>query len=66
GLNKLAYVTGATADFTGRPVLADVSTPGTSAFRELALVYTTDLKHNSGKAFSSTPGHFEDFICNSD
>ena len=40
GLERLAYVTGATADFTGRPVLADVQTTGTSAFREVAIVYT--------------------------
>jgi hypothetical protein len=66
GLERLAYVTGATADFTGRPVLADVQTPGTSAFREAAIVYTGDLNNNSGKPFSSTPGHFENFICTSD
>ena len=66
GLERLAYVTGATADFTGRPVLADVQTPGTSAFREAAIVYTGDLKNNNGKPFSTTPGHFENFICTSD
>ena len=66
GLERLAYVTGATADFTGRPVLADVQTPGTSAFREAAIVYTKDLNDNNGKPFSTTPGHFENFICTSD
>ena len=66
GLERLAYVTGATADFTGRPVLADVQTPGTSAFREAAIVYTGDLNKNNGKPFSTTPGHFENFICTSD
>jgi hypothetical protein len=62
GLERLAYVTGATADFDGRPVLADVQTPGTSAFREVAIVYSKDLNDNSGSAFSTTPGHFQDFI----
>ncbi|MCO8125590.1 calcium-binding protein [Acidimicrobiia bacterium EGI L10123] len=39
----------------------DVLDPSTSAFNELALVYNTDAKdHGSGKAFPSTPGHFDD------
>ncbi len=66
GLEKLAYVTGATTDFDGPPVLGDVQSASGSAYREVAIVYTKDLKNNTGKAFSSTPGHFEDFICNSD
>lgn len=33
---------------------------------EAGIVYTKDLKDNSGRAFSTTPGHFEDFICTSD
>jgi hypothetical protein len=66
GLNRLAYVTGATADFTGRPVLTDVTTPGTSAYQEAAIVYSKDVQKNSGKAFSTTPGHFQDFICDTD
>ena len=40
---------------------ADVTTAGTSAFVETAIVYTKDLKaHGSGKAYPSTPGHFDD------
>ncbi|WP_022890574.1 calcium-binding protein [Agromyces italicus] len=65
GLEKLAYVTGARADFDGAPTLGDVQANG-SAAREAAIVYTKDLKNNTGKAFSGTPGHFEDFICASD
>lgn len=66
GLEKLAYVTGARADFDGAPTLADVQSASGSAYREAAIVYTKDLKDNSGKAFSSTPGHFENFICDTD
>ncbi|MFE6967517.1 calcium-binding protein [Agromyces sp. NPDC057679] len=65
GLEKLAYVTGARAEFDGAPTLGDVQANG-SAFREVAIVYTKDLKNNTGKAFSGTPGHFENFICASD
>jgi Ca2+-binding RTX toxin-like protein len=46
------------AEGAGQAV-SDVTTSGTSAFNELALVYNTDNKHASGKAFSSTPGHFD-------
>ena len=66
GLEKLAYVTGAADNFDNPPVLADVQTPGTSAYREAGIVYTQDLQANSGKAFPATPGHFESFICTSD
>ena len=39
----------------------DVTDSSTSAFNELALVYQSDIKdHGSGKAFPSTPGHFDD------
>jgi hypothetical protein len=39
----------------------DVTTAGTSAFRELALVYQGDINgHGSGQAFPGTPGHFDD------
>jgi hypothetical protein len=42
-------------------VAADVTTAGTSAYDELALVYQSDLQaHGSGPAFPSTPGHFDD------
>ncbi|WP_137843520.1 calcium-binding protein [Microbacterium sp. 2FI] len=66
GLEKLAYVTGARTDFDGAPTLADVQASNGSAYREVAIVYTKDVKNNTGKAFSGTPGHFQDFICTSD
>ena len=49
----------------GRPAsggsAADVAVPGTSAFDELALVYTGDLSaHGAGSAYPTTPGHFDD------
>jgi hypothetical protein len=54
-LQKLAW--GATA---GRSV-TDVTTAGTSSFRELGLVYMGDIAgHGSGSAYPSTPGHFDD------
>ena len=59
-LERLTFALG------GGTSLADVQTPGTGGYREAAIVYTKDLKDNSGRAFSSTPGHFEDFICTSD
>ncbi|SDJ14585.1 Ca2+-binding protein, RTX toxin-related [Actinokineospora alba] len=53
-LQKIAWGTGA-----GQTV-SDAVTPGTSAFRELALVYPADLKvHGNGKAYPTTPGHFD-------
>ncbi|WP_350349538.1 hypothetical protein ABIQ69_06395 [Agromyces sp. G08B096] len=66
GLEKLAYVTGARTDFEGAPTLADVQQLDGSAAREAAIVYQKDLKHNSGKAFSGTPGHFQQIICTAD
>ncbi|MDQ1438616.1 MAG: hypothetical protein QOK43_2245 [Acidimicrobiaceae bacterium] len=41
---------------------AEVTTEGTSAFEELGLVYPGD-KGNAGKAFPTTPGHFEQISC---
>ncbi|TDW87430.1 Ca2+-binding RTX toxin-like protein [Kribbella pratensis] len=42
-------------------ITTDVTTAGTSAYDELALVYQADLQvHGSGPAFPSTPGHFDD------
>ena len=39
---------------------SDVTTSGTSAYDELALVYQPDINsHGSGSAFPSTPGHFD-------
>jgi hypothetical protein len=40
--------------------LSDLTTPGTSAFTEVALAYPSDAKVSSGQAFPSTPGHFDD------
>ena len=41
-------------------VPSDTSVSGTSAFRELALVYPSDNNgHGSGSDFPSTPGHFD-------
>lgn len=57
-LQQVAWGTGA-----GRQA-SDVTTPGTSAFRELAMVYTADIKaHGSGAAYPTTPGHFEAVAC---
>ena len=57
-LQRVAWGTGA-----GRSE-SDVVTPGTSAFRELALVYTGDISaHGSGSAYPTTPGHFEEVAC---
>ena len=54
-LQQLAY--GSTA---GRGA-SDVTTAGTSAFDELALVYQGDINgHGAGSAYPSTPGHFDD------
>ena len=40
---------------------SDATTPGTSAFDDLALAYTSDFKeHATGKPYPSTPGHFDD------
>lgn len=65
GIEKLAYATGVRTDFDGAPTLADVQGTG-SAKQEAAIVYTKDVKANTGKAFSTTPGHFENFICTTD
>ena len=39
--------------------LADVQKSGTSAYRELAMVYKPDVKVNSGQAYPTTPGHYD-------
>jgi hypothetical protein len=41
---------------------SEVTQTGTSAFRELGLVYPGD-KGNSGKAFPTNPGHFNVIDC---
>jgi hypothetical protein len=54
-LQQWAYALGA-----GQGALSDVTTSGTSAFDELALVYQSDINsQGSGSAFPSTPGHFD-------
>jgi hypothetical protein len=55
----------ATGNGAGRPAAtgttADVLTPGTSAYDELALVYTSDNKdHAVGSPYPTSPGHFDD------
>lgn len=42
--------------------VGQVNTSGSSAFRELAYVFPGD-KNNNGKAFASTPGHFDQPSC---
>ena len=56
-LEQLAFALGA-----GRTI-ADVSSAGTSAFAELALVRTGDSNQNAGAPFPGTPGHFDSFSC---
>jgi hypothetical protein len=55
-LHTMAYGSGAGVTAN------EVKTAGTSAYRELGLVYPGD-KLNNGKAFPTTPGHFQDFTC---
>jgi hypothetical protein len=55
----------ATGNGAGRPAgtttQADVATPGSSAYDELALVYNGDGQdHGTGSAYPTTPGHFDD------
>jgi Ca2+-binding RTX toxin-like protein len=39
---------------------SDVTTPGTSAYDEVAIVYQSDIKsHGAGADFPTTPGHFD-------
>ncbi len=57
-LERLAYAVGAGNS------LQQVRTPGTSAYLEAAVVYTKDVKDNSGKAYPTTPGNFERYVCN--
>lgn len=54
-LTRVAWGSGAGQAF------ADVTTPGTSAFIELAYTYTEDNNgHGAGRAYPGTPGHFDD------
>ena len=54
---RIAFASGA-----GR-TLADVLDPASSGFEEAALVYHSDVKANSGKAYPTTPGHFTAVAC---
>lgn len=56
-MQKLAYGLGAGED------LAAVKDSSSSAFDELSLIYTGDIRKNTGKAYPTTPGHFESFSC---
>ncbi|MDQ3963550.1 MAG: hypothetical protein M3277_06520 [Actinomycetota bacterium] len=56
-LESFAFATG-----VGTTV-ANVQDSASSAYREVAIVYRPDLKHNSGKAYPTTPGHFDSFSC---
>lgn len=60
-LTKLAWGSGA-----GRTA-TDVTTAGTSAYRELAYAYNPDFnQHAVGPAYPTTPGHFDDPVSCSD
>jgi Ca2+-binding RTX toxin-like protein len=60
-LQKLGWASGA-----GQSA-ADVTTQGTSAFREIAISYSEDIRdHAAGPAYPSTPGHFDDPVSCSD
>jgi hypothetical protein len=56
-LEQFAFATG-----VGTSV-ANVQSSTSSAYREVAIVYRPDLKFNSGKAYPTTPGHFDSFSC---
>ena len=56
-LQQLAWATSA-----GRSA-SDVTTGGTAAFRELALVFPGETAHGAGSAYPGTPGHFDENAC---
>jgi Ca2+-binding RTX toxin-like protein len=56
-LQQLAWTSSA-----GRPG-TDVTTAGTSAFRELAMVHPGETAHGAGSAYPGTPGHFDETAC---
>jgi hypothetical protein len=53
-LEQLAYDSGVGA------TIGQVQDATSSAYRELGLVYKRDTKENSGKAYPTTPGHFDE------
>ncbi|MHA3837473.1 calcium-binding protein [Terrabacter sp. AAH1] len=56
-LQQLAWTSSA-----GRPG-TDVTTAGSSAFRELAMVHPGETAHGAGSAYPGTPGHFDETAC---
>jgi hypothetical protein len=47
--------------------VTDVTTAGTSAYRELAFAYNPDYNtHAVGPAYPGTPGHFDEPVACSD
>jgi hypothetical protein len=59
-LQRWAYAIGGGQTLTGPN---GVLQKGSSGYDELALVYNADVNDNSGSAYPTTPGHFEDFSC---
>jgi hypothetical protein len=57
-IQNLAYGSGAGTSF------ANVGVATGSGGREMALVYNADIKENNGKAYPTTPGHFDNPFCN--
>jgi Ca2+-binding RTX toxin-like protein len=56
-LEVFAWATGAGTSH------ANVEDPTSSAYQEVAIVYQKDLRFNSGKAYPTTPGHFDQISC---
>lgn len=60
-LQKLGWASGA------GQTASDVTTAGTSAFREIAISYSEDIRdHAAGQAYPGTPGHFDSPVSCSD
>ncbi|HEY0638118.1 MAG TPA: calcium-binding protein [Pseudonocardiaceae bacterium] len=60
-LQQLAWASGA------GQAASDATTAGTSAFREVAISYSEDIRdHAAGSAYPSTPGHFDQPVACSD
>ncbi|MCG6568057.1 calcium-binding protein [Tessaracoccus sp. ZS01] len=71
GFNDLRVMSPAVRDFVHQlawtagagQTVGDVTTKGTSAFTETAMVYNTDMKRAAGPAYPNTPGHFDMPAC---
>ena len=59
-MQRMAFAAGA------GETLGNVLQVNSSGFDELALVYNADVKHNTGKAYPTTPGNFESSACGLD